>query len=613
MSASPRVPSTTPVPQPRTERRHNPRRTIIDQQMVAVSLAGDNGGLVLDLSETGLGIQAVSRLQHGTNTEVRFALPGSATPIRARGEVRWAEPSGRSGIHLGTFQEGSSEQIKSWLARPPSSLPVDESPGLELTALESEIAGRKLDLGGTLQLLAERTLQAAAATGTAIAIGTRAEMICRATTGAAPGLGVRLQADSGLSGEAVRSGLVVLCDDTHADPRVDATICRALDLRSAVLVPIYEGEELCGVLEVFSNRPHAFAPENVRQLRQTSGLISAVIRRFSAPRTVATVAAVSEEAVASSAAAAAPAPAEVLPASVPSQVTPPPAAARQPQAATVVMKDVVSHTIVPTTVEPPKRAEMPRPAVEAEGDGAEAATVPALLAAWAQPLYRRLSSKLQLLISAGVVLAVLVGGWAVAHRRSSTHVAPAPPVSPAAFPPAAMTAQSALLPVEPKPEEMVAGAAAAAAKKSKPLTADVPQFVIRLPEPSVEREDPGAPPKLAAKTAALPDLAALSAALPQAPTVLNVSQGVVPGRLIARVEPVYPDLARRALGRSDVLLNAVVREDGTIGAIRVVKGNTMLARAAIDAVRQWRYEPYRLNGAPVAVTVPIRLTFRPGH
>lgn len=606
MSASPRVPSTTPVLQPRTERRHNPRRTIIDQQIVALSLAGDNGGLVLDLSETGLGIQAVAGLQGGASTEVRFALPGSTTRIRAQGEVRWAEPSGRAGIHLGTFQEGSSELIKGWLAQPPSTLPAGESPAPEFAEIESEIAERKLDLEGALQLIAERTLRAAGATGTAIAIGTRAEMICRASAGAAPGLGVRLQADSGLSGEAVRSGRAVLCDDTDADPRVDGAVCRALDLRSAVLVPIYGGEELRGVLEVFSNRPHTFAPAHVRRLRQTSELINAVLTRFPIPG-AATTAAALPEAVALPAGAAA----EALPAPAPSQTPRAPTPARQPQ--TTVVKAVESRPLAPPAVEPPKSTETVRPAAEVAGDRAEAATAPVFCAARAEPLYRRLSSNVPLLISAGVVLAVLGGGWAVARRRSATPAAPAPPVSAVASVPAAMVTQPALLPVEPKAEEEVAIAAAPAARKSKPLTVDVPQFAIRQPKQGVEREEPGALPRLVHDAAVLPNLASPRAAVPQAPVELNVSQGVVPGRLISRVDPVYPDVARRTLGHSVVLLNAVVREDGTIGTIQVMKGNTMLARAAVEAVRQWRYEPYRLNGTPVAVTVPIRLTFNPGR
>ncbi len=139
------------------------------------------------------------------------------------------------------------------------------------------------------------------------------------------------------------------------------------------------------------------------------------------------------------------------------------------------------------------------------------------------------------------------------------------------------------------------------------------QTATPQPEQIPAREDPGAPPKLASATAVLPSLAAPSAAVPEAPAALKVSQGVVPGRLISQVDPLYPEIARRTLAKSDVLLHATVWEDGTVGNVRVVKGNAILVRAAIDAVRRWRYEPYRLNGKPVAVTVSIRLTFDPGR
>jgi GAF domain-containing protein len=96
-------------------------------------------------------------------------------------------------------------------------------------------------------------------TGAAIALIENGSMKCRASVGAcAPPLGTKLEIDSGLSGECVRSGKPLRCDDTEADPRVDAETCQLLGIRSVVAGPIQYEREIVGVLEVFSNHSFAF-------------------------------------------------------------------------------------------------------------------------------------------------------------------------------------------------------------------------------------------------------------------------------------------------------------------------------------------------------------------
>ncbi len=68
------------------------------------------------------------------------------------------------------------------------------------------------------------------------------------------------------------------------------------------------------------------------------------------------------------------------------------------------------------------------------------------------------------------------------------------------------------------------------------------------------------------------------------------------GSLIHRVEPIYPSMARNVRIQGNVLLAAVIGKDGTVQNLQVVSGHPMLVRAALDAVRQWRYRPYALNG-----------------
>ena len=91
------------------------------------------------------------------------------------------------------------------------------------------------------------------------------------------------------------------------------------------------------------------------------------------------------------------------------------------------------------------------------------------------------------------------------------------------------------------------------------------------------------------------------------PQRIRVSQGVSTGLLIRKVTPSYPPLAKQARIQGQVVLQAEISEDGTIQNLQLMSGHPMLAPAAIEAVRQWRYKPYLLNGELVAV-VAVRGT-----
>jgi protein TonB len=90
---------------------------------------------------------------------------------------------------------------------------------------------------------------------------------------------------------------------------------------------------------------------------------------------------------------------------------------------------------------------------------------------------------------------------------------------------------------------------------------------------------------------------------------LRVSQGVAQGFLVDQVKPVYPPLARQARVQGAVVLQAVIGKNGSIENLRVISGHPMLVPAAIQAVRQWRYRPYTLNGEPVEVQTEITVNF----
>jgi protein TonB len=98
-----------------------------------------------------------------------------------------------------------------------------------------------------------------------------------------------------------------------------------------------------------------------------------------------------------------------------------------------------------------------------------------------------------------------------------------------------------------------------------------------------------------------------------APPKVRVSSGVAQGLLIHETKPVYPPLAMQARIQGTVLLQAVVAKDGTVQDLRVVSGHPLLVKAAMDAVRLWRYKPYRLNDQPVEVDTEIIVNFTLGN
>jgi len=93
------------------------------------------------------------------------------------------------------------------------------------------------------------------------------------------------------------------------------------------------------------------------------------------------------------------------------------------------------------------------------------------------------------------------------------------------------------------------------------------------------------------------------------PQRVRISQGVTKGLLLQKVEPPYPPLARAARIQGEVVLNAIISKEGTIENLQLVSGHPMLVPAALEAVRQWRYRPYLLNGQPVEVETTITVIF----
>ena len=93
------------------------------------------------------------------------------------------------------------------------------------------------------------------------------------------------------------------------------------------------------------------------------------------------------------------------------------------------------------------------------------------------------------------------------------------------------------------------------------------------------------------------------------PKRIVVSRGVIQGMLIHKVQPVYPSLARHARIEGSVTLQAGIGRDGSIQNLRLISGHPMLSPAAMDAVKQWKYKPYILNGEAVDVETTITVNF----
>jgi protein TonB len=159
-----------------------------------------------------------------------------------------------------------------------------------------------------------------------------------------------------------------------------------------------------------------------------------------------------------------------------------------------------------------------------------------------------------------------------------------------------------------------------------PATAEVP---TKKPAPMVvksgdtgaksqgQSEDsaPALPTTLADASASNPGLTSLmrtSANIPKpALGTMKISQGVSQGLLIKRVAPRYPQAALAVRAQGTVQIEATVNKEGNVINPKVISGPSILAQAALEAVRQWRYKPYYLNGQPVEIQTQITIEFKP--
>ncbi len=106
-------------------------------------------------------------------------------------------------------------------------------------------------------------------------------------------------------------------------------------------------------------------------------------------------------------------------------------------------------------------------------------------------------------------------------------------------------------------------------------------------------------------------ISSIPAAQPKLAQKVQVSSGVAQGLLVHQVTPRYPAQARQARVQGTVVLQALIGKDGSVRNLHALSGPPMLTQAALDAVKQWRYKPYYLDGQPVEAETQINVKFTP--
>ena len=133
---------------------------------------------------------------------------------------------------------------------------------------------------------------------------------------------------------------------------------------------------------------------------------------------------------------------------------------------------------------------------------------------------------------------------------------------------------------------------------------------LNCPERAKDISEPSADPTVGVGNRELPSELAncCRGSGPTGPA--RITSNLSPGSLLYRVEPVYPKMAAIIRAHGVVKLHAIIATDGTIQSLNVIEGHPLLAEAAREAVRQWRYRPYILNGRPVEVETMITVNFK---
>jgi GAF domain-containing protein len=243
------------------ERRRNRRELVIGRDIVAVSIGpGRTSGLILDVSEAGMGIQAFSPLKAGIREQLRWRFTSDDHWIVVTGEIAWSNTTDLAGVRFLDIADEDRAQISRYLQS--SIAGASPSAGAGVT-IETHLCTE-------LHALLERTQTVTWARGAAIAVAFGDQFLCRASTGVAPKLGATIDMEKGLSAECLRTGEMAYCDDSDNDSRVDAELCQELGLRSAIAFPVKTAGRVIGVLLCLWSQPGGYTDNDIRQLTVTA-------------------------------------------------------------------------------------------------------------------------------------------------------------------------------------------------------------------------------------------------------------------------------------------------------------------------------------------------------
>jgi TonB family protein len=457
------------------------------------------------------------------------------------------------------------EPMSRFALRPEES-PRDPSHALEQNILAGFPPDLALDL--VLNELAVRAAEATRASAAAVALVRGDEMVCRAATGRlAPGLGIPLNPRDGLSGACLQSRQPQLSIDTASDPRVDSGISRRLGIRSILAVPVFDindNAKFTGVLEVFSTSPAAFSNSDQKLLEgfaEECARIQHAALELDQRNPIALASTV-----------------RILPALVPSDLTP--------------------SDLTPLDLTSPDLAGFD--SLPAHHFSYET---------WVLVLGA-------LTILATVALGLLIGsriGWLGSSRvASSSHIeqpAPEEQSSATAADPQANQALSGQVlserSVSGKSSEKGQGRAEKASGRPSPTSADAAGDLVVYEKGKVVFRMKSTPAKQISD--AVTEASSTAQIAPAQSIWLDPEQAEA--RLLRRTEPQYPPAAVAAHRAGDVILEVQVADDGSVSNIRTLSGDPLLATAATEAVRNWRYQPYRQHDQPAQFQTDVTLTF----
>jgi hypothetical protein len=265
---------------------------------------------ILDISEVGVAVQCASPMEINRQVDLCLHLAEARGPISATARVVWSDSAGRVGLGLAPLPSSALHNLREWLFlnamagaanAAPSDTPRSAAPRYSVlrpnytdtltavSAVQREAESLGADVEAVLSLVAARSQSLLRASGAAIALAgkdveTITIMTCRASAGpSAPPVGAALQVGSGFSGECVRTGAVLRCDDSETDERVDRQSCRALGIRSMLAAPLRSEQNVIGLLEIFSAQPNSFDDNDSAILQRFAETIVAAVNRTAKP------------------------------------------------------------------------------------------------------------------------------------------------------------------------------------------------------------------------------------------------------------------------------------------------------------------------------------------